>query len=70
MQLLGAECMHASRPAGSDRRLPKRCMYPGALALYSELDIGFGLRLKVSCSAALTEKVTNLLRALSQSTYV
>ena len=44
--------MHASWPAGSDRRLPKRCMYPGALALYSELDIGFGLRLKVGCSAA------------------
>ena len=52
MQLLGADCMHASWPAGSDRRLPKRCMYPGALALYSELDIGFGLRLKVGGSAA------------------
>ena len=52
MQLLGADRMHASWPAGSDRRLPKRCMYPGALALYSELDIGFGLRLKVGCNAA------------------
>ncbi|KAI7837292.1 hypothetical protein COHA_008906 [Chlorella ohadii] len=33
-----------SFPAGSDTRYPKKCYYPGALALYAELDRAFARR--------------------------
>ncbi|KAL4427949.1 hypothetical protein ABPG75_002038 [Micractinium tetrahymenae] len=33
-----------SFPAGSDTRYPKKCYYPGALALYAELDRSFAKR--------------------------
>lgn len=40
-------CSGGTWPAGQDTRYPRKCMYPGALALYSELDIGYCSRLQV-----------------------
>lgn len=37
-----------SFPAGCDRTYPKRCIYPGFLALLSEMDIAHCLRVQVS----------------------
>ncbi|DBA92139.1 hypothetical protein WJX77_008470 [Trebouxia sp. C0004] len=39
-------CSGGTWPAGRDMRYPRKCMYPGALALYSELDIGYCTRLQ------------------------
>ena len=39
-------CSGGTWPAGRDMRYPRKCMYPGALALYSELDIGYCSRLQ------------------------
>ncbi|KAK9810420.1 hypothetical protein WJX72_010416 [[Myrmecia] bisecta] len=33
-------------PGGRDKRYPTKCVYPGVLALYSELDIGYAMRTK------------------------
>ena len=41
-------CSGGAWPAGRDMRYPRKCMYPGALALYSELDIGYCTRLQVT----------------------
>ena len=41
-------CSGGTWPAGRDTRYPRKCMYPGALALYAELDIGYCTRLQVS----------------------
>ena len=41
-------CSGGFWPAGRDTRYPKRCQYPGALALYSELDIGYNSKIQVS----------------------
>lgn len=36
-----------SWPAGVDRRLPHKCLYPGVLALFSQLDTGHLQRVQV-----------------------
>ena len=36
-----------SWPAGLDKRLPHKCLYPGVLALYSQLDTGHLQRIQV-----------------------
>ena len=41
-----------SFPAGRDQRYPRRCVYPGALAFYNELDTGHVLRMQVCCVLA------------------
>lgn len=35
-------------PAGCDARLPKHCVYPGAVAFLNELDTGHVLRIQAS----------------------
>ncbi|GAB4822692.1 hypothetical protein N2152v2_009738 [Parachlorella kessleri] len=37
-------CSGGAFPAGTDKRYPKKCFYPGALALYAELDRCFAKR--------------------------
>lgn len=44
-------CSGGNWPAGRDMRYPRKCMYPGALALYSELDIGYCTRLQARASS-------------------
>lgn len=41
-------CSGGFWPAGRDTRYPKKCMYPGALTFYSELDIGYNTKIQVS----------------------
>ena len=40
-------CSGGGWPAGTDRRLPRKCIYPGTLRLYNELDTGHLQRIKV-----------------------
>ncbi|KAL3156916.1 hypothetical protein ABBQ38_001178 [Trebouxia sp. C0009 RCD-2024] len=39
-------CSGGFWPAGRDTRYPKKCMYPGALTFYSELDIGYKTKIQ------------------------
>ena len=40
-------------PAGCDARLPKHCVYPGAVAFLNELDTGHVLRIQARPPRAL-----------------
>jgi hypothetical protein len=40
-------CSGGHWPAGCDRRYPRKCIYPGALAFFKELDTRQALRVQV-----------------------
>ena len=53
-------CSGGNWPAGRDMRYPRKCMYPGALALYSELDIGYCSKLQVKLAGFPNCSIGNL----------
>lgn len=53
-------CSGGFWPAGRDTRYPKKCMYPGALTFYSELDIGYKTKIQVSAPRNNPMEVCNM----------
>ena len=47
-------CSGGHWPAGCDRRYPRKCIYPGVLAFFKELDTRQALRVQVGKLARLS----------------
>ena len=52
-------CSGGTWPAGRDTRYPKKCMYPGALTFYSELDIGYNTKIQVNTPSVVQPLTIN-----------